>query len=328
MKTKTNDLNGNPIICAGSYRVEKPAAQINWELAQSPRGPIFSASGSLRGHGAGQVVDAIAAAHPNDAKVQQIAAVWRAYHLNGMKTGTPEQMACLAKHGHKTPGRQYEQDCHTLKQARLYEIITPEQSAECAAKVAAFRADHAGAKARTDAEIIKRLGCAPVPYVYGSAWLYSPIPADVVTQIMSWGDNSAGVSFYDRQAADFLSANGIKFRSNLAVPQKPAPFAETGKECGNHYRVTLSGKARRLTFSFWGSIKDAEENKPVTAYSVLSCISSDANTPETFADFCAEYGYDSDSIKARDTFKRCATFARRIRAFFTEAELEGLAEIQ
>lgn len=310
MKTKTNDLNGNPIICAGSYRVEKPAAQIQWELAQSPRGPIFSATGSMRGS-AGQCIDQIAAAHPNDAKVQQIAAVWRAYHLNGMTPGTPEQMAYLAKHGHKTPGRQYEQDCHTLKEAGIYTVPHPIKAAHwldasLTPKRQAYLARHGGA----------------VMYAYSSEWLYSPIPANVVAQIMSWGDNSAGLSFYDRQALDFLSLHGIKFRANLAVPQK----ARDG--LGNHYRVTLSGKARRLTFSFWGSIKDAEEGRYPTAYSVLSCISSDANTPEAFADFCNEYGYDSDSIKARDTFKRCALFARRLRAFFTEAELEGLAEIR
>jgi hypothetical protein len=98
---------------------------------------------------------------------------------------------------------------------------------------------------------------------------------------------------------------------------------------GHHYRVTLSKPAKRLTFDFWSSIKDAEDGiETVTPYNVLACISGDAYTPETFADFCADYGYESDSIKALQTFRRCSAFAKRLRAFFTETELEQLQEIQ
>lgn len=63
------------------------------------------------------------------------------------------------------------------------------------------------------------------------------------------------------------------------------------------------------------------------AYSVLACVLSDSHCPDTFADFCGEYGYDVDSIKAEQTFKRCSSFAKRIRAFFTAQELESLSEI-
>jgi len=86
--------------------------------------------------------------------------------------------------------------------------------------------------------------------------------------------------------------------------------------------------SKRLTFDFWGSINDCQKGVDPVAYDILACIGSDAYTPETFADFCSEYGYESDSIKALQTFRRCSSFAKRLRAFFTEAELEGLAEIQ
>jgi len=111
---------------------------------------------------------------------------------------------------------------------------------------------------------------------------------------------------------------------------------------GHHYRVTLSGfdprdaerltlnpAKRKLVFDFWGSIADAEKGiQTVRPYDVLACISSDAYTPETFEDFCADYGHESDSIKALQTFRRCSAFAKRLRAFFTEAELEQLSEIR
>lgn len=76
-----------------------------------------------------------------------------------------------------------------------------------------------------------------------------------------------------------------------------------------------------------GSVK-TEEIKHPSAYDVLACISGDAYTPETFADFCAEYGYESDSIKALQQFRRCDRFAKRLRAFFTESELQELSEIR
>lgn len=145
---------------------------------------------------------------------------------------------------------------------------------------------------------------------------------------------------YDNQAEQFLTSNGIKFRATLSDSKTPA-WSDNGKH-GHHYRVTLSkGKAgtaehtgnvcsaARLTFDFWGSIADAEKGiKTVSPYDVLACISGDAYCPETFADFCGEYGYESDSIKALQTFRRCSAFAKRLRAFFTKAELEQLQEIQ
>ena len=170
------------------------------------------------------------------------------------------------------------------------------------------------------------------------------------------GVKQAGKSEYDDfQAGRFLTSNGIKFRATLSDTKTPA-WSDNGKH-GHHYRVTLSRKhelrecpacgpminwtcpkcvrptysARkpaRLTFDFWSSIADAEKGiQTVRPYSVLACISGDAYTPETFADFCGEYGYEQDSIKALQTFRRCSAFAKRLRAFFTEAELEQLQEI-
>lgn len=147
-------------------------------------------------------------------------------------------------------------------------------------------------------------------------------------------------SQYDQQAATFLDSNGIKFRATLSDTKAPA--WGDGGEHGHHFRVTLSkGKpctseytgnirsAARLTFDFWSSIADHKAGiKTVSPYSVLACISGDIFCPETFKDFCAEFGCESDSIKALQIFRRCSAFAKRLRAFFTQAELEQLAEIQ
>lgn len=132
---------------------------------------------------------------------------------------------------------------------------------------------------------------------------------------------------YDTQAETFLTSNGLKFRATLSDTKTPA-WSDNGRH-GHHYRVTISKPHQRLTFDFWGSIAAAEKGiQTVKPYDVLACISGDVHTPETFKDFCADYGYDTDSIQALQTFRRCSAFAKRLRAFFTAAELEQLAEIQ
>lgn len=137
------------------------------------------------------------------------------------------------------------------------------------------------------------------------------------------------VSSYEQNALDFLAKHGITFCASGANTTR-APWAKTGEPCGYHYTITLAKEKTLsdLSFDFWGSVNDAKTAKRPTAYDVLACISMDIHCPSTFADFCAEYGYDEDSRAAHATFKRCATFARKLRAFFSEKEIEGLSEIQ
>jgi hypothetical protein len=147
-------------------------------------------------------------------------------------------------------------------------------------------------------------------------------------------------STYDKQANDFLDRNGLKFRATLSDTKAPA-WKEPGEKSGHHYRVTLSRTfdnfnqatgvqpPSRLVFDFWGSIADAENGRDPSAYDVLACISGDSYcADQSFAEWCGDYGEDVDSIRALQTFRRCSAFAKRLRAFFTEAELEQLSEIQ
>jgi hypothetical protein len=163
---------------------------------------------------------------------------------------------------------------------------------------------------------------------------------------------------YQKQATDFLEKFGITFRvSEYGQDMQTAPEWAADGNSGSHeyphgirYRVVLerNGRAKQLAFDFWGSIADRKaievarrtdrhvsaddrrkaHDAKVTAYDVLACISGDVNTPETFDDFCGEYGYDVDSRKAYATWERCAKFAAELRAFFsTTEERDALAEI-
>ena len=156
---------------------------------------------------------------------------------------------------------------------------------------------------------------------------------------------SPAVNEYDAQAEKFLADHGLKFRATLA-DSKPAPWGDASDHRTGgyrpHFRITISkGKpctadytgniraAARLTFDFWGSINDGQKPQPVaTAYDALACISSDITTPDSFADFCAEFGENEDSRKALQLYRRCDRFAKRLRVFFTADEIEALQEIR
>ncbi len=133
------------------------------------------------------------------------------------------------------------------------------------------------------------------------------------------------INEYAKQAQDFLQSTGVNLRIRLSNT-KTAPWDKRDED-RNHYLVTLSRKGQRMTFDFFGSINDAASGREPNSYDVLSCISSDYYTPDSFAEFCGEYGYDQDSITALKMFKRCDRFAKRLQAFFTEQEAQQLSEI-
>jgi hypothetical protein len=137
-------------------------------------------------------------------------------------------------------------------------------------------------------------------------------------------------SKYDEQAEQFLSNFGLTVK--MVQKGDRCPPWEDSRGCvhGDRYRVSIkrSSGGKALSFDFWNSLNDVQTGTGLSAYSVLASISSDAYCPDTFEDFCSEYGYDQDSRKAFSTFKKVSQFADKIKAFFTKEEIEALSEIQ
>lgn len=134
---------------------------------------------------------------------------------------------------------------------------------------------------------------------------------------------------YDAQARAFLGRFGLKLSATFKGDRCP-PWCDGGCVHGDRYRIRISGQNGKgsISFDFWNSLNDVQEGRRPRAYEVLACISSEAYCPDTFEDYCAEYGYDEDSRMAEKSFKLLDKFARRLRAFFTTEELEALAEVQ
>lgn len=62
-----------------------------------------------------------------------------------------------------------------------------------------------------------------------------------------------------------------------------------------------------------------------TEYDILACLTKD--DPGVFSDFCLEYGYSDDSIKAQNIYFAVQKEWSDLRRIFTNEQLEELAEI-
>lgn len=60
-------------------------------------------------------------------------------------------------------------------------------------------------------------------------------------------------------------------------------------------------------------------------YDVLACL--EKYSYDSFSDFCAEFGYSTDSISARETFLACGEEYAGLRRIFTEEQMEKMREI-
>jgi len=69
---------------------------------------------------------------------------------------------------------------------------------------------------------------------------------------------------------------------------------------GIKYWVILENRTTgaKYGFEFWNSISAKLKNERPNAYDVLACLDTYADG-ESFNDFCSDYGYETDSIKAK-----------------------------
>lgn len=106
-----------------------------------------------------------------------------------------------------------------------------------------------------------------------------------------------------------------------------APYDEQDEwqRRSNGYRVCFTYSRRQTCFDFWQGSGITHDPK---ANDVMSCLVSDANAGmATFDDFCNEFGYDTDSRKAEQTWQACQRIGKQLSHLFgadyTEAMEHG-----
>lgn len=85
-----------------------------------------------------------------------------------------------------------------------------------------------------------------------------------------------------------------------------------------HFRLNVTFDCRN---SYMKNRNFAEPN----AYSILACLTK--CDPETFEDFCGNYGYDIDSRKAEKTYRGVVEEYKNVAMLFNDNEIELMQEI-
>lgn len=95
----------------------------------------------------------------------------------------------------------------------------------------------------------------------------------------------------------------------------------------SHWRCLLRRDGKRMTVYF--SQGSAHVNPP-TVVDVIDSVASDSRGVESqsFHDWCGDYGYDDDSIKALKTFKACRKYAGKLRTLLGDAAFAELLECE
>lgn len=91
-----------------------------------------------------------------------------------------------------------------------------------------------------------------------------------------------------------------EFRGDMVAPWNGNNY--------NYHKVIVKNAETGATtsFDFWASIARPELNRERDVLNAFYCFVSDAVAGAgSFDDFCDEFGYNSDSIKALKTFRAC-----------------------
>lgn len=129
---------------------------------------------------------------------------------------------------------------------------------------------------------------------------------------------------YEAQAQRFLDKFNLTLKTAFKGDKCPA-WDNAEHIHGDRYRVTIKRQNSNasISFDFWNSFNDKVNGKRPTAYDILSCISSDINMPTDPDEVVEELGEMKPSIAIAT-----AKFAKKLQAFFTDAEKQQLTEIQ
>ena len=126
---------------------------------------------------------------------------------------------------------------------------------------------------------------------------------------------------YQQQANEFAAKHNIELLINGYEYKKH--FADD-TQCRYVFNCTLKYNGKRYTFNFGQSIAQGS-NEP-TMYDVLTCL--EKYEVGTFDEFCGNFGYDNDSIKAHRIYKAVAKEYKNMLRVFGADILEQMQEIQ
>ena len=127
------------------------------------------------------------------------------------------------------------------------------------------------------------------------------------------------INNYEKQALSFSKKYGVKLQI-LGSEYKPM-WGEVQKRFV--FKCKLLRNSKSYTFKFGQSI--AKGSSYPTMYDILTCLTK--YDPETFENFCAEFGYDIYSRNSKKTYKAVCEEYRAVKRLFGDI-MDELQEIQ
>lgn len=91
------------------------------------------------------------------------------------------------------------------------------------------------------------------------------------------------------------------------IGEKAAPWSGNTPNY-NHHRITVKylPTGKQTGFNFWCSLVHPRIESKYDIMNAFRCFVDDClGGSESFEDFCSEFGYDTDSRKAYNTWKEC-----------------------
>lgn len=145
-------------------------------------------------------------------------------------------------------------------------------------------------------------------------------------------DSLGGKTEMDRWKVKFSRDGGsvqeFDFYTGLGLREDAT--AKEKKQAAWGYQGLTENDKKGLTSYGRRYLADVEKlRKPVspTAAGVLYCLIHDAEAAHTtFRNWCDEFGYDDDSIKARATYDACQETSDKLQKVFNWGQIEQLSE--
>lgn len=166
--------------------------------------------------------------------------------------------------------------------------------------------------------------CPQCGYKYGSAWLFEPLPQDVIDFIEALNESTAA----DLEDADKGNVKGFVKDHKIKIDVERVPENKNAPDWkdANHYKTTLYYKGRKMTTYF--SQGTAIKEKP-TAADVLNSLAQNARTIEDYPDpleWAGNLGYEAGT-KAAKIFKATLRNTEALKKFLSE-EYKALLEAE
>ncbi len=129
---------------------------------------------------------------------------------------------------------------------------------------------------------------------------------------------------YDVQAKEWLENNNITLEIEFVKYDIFDNFNDG--EYRDIYRFTLKVEEDTRTYINLFGQSIANAGVEPRAYDILSCLTK--YDPESFEDFCSNFGYDEDSRRAHKVYEAVSQEWEGLNSILTTDQLESLAEIQ